>query len=47
MLPDVNVRVYAHREDAPRHPQCRRWLEGMLNSDGTFWIVGVGAKWIY
>lgn len=26
ILPDVNVLVYAHREDAPRHVEFRAWL---------------------
>jgi uncharacterized protein len=26
-LLDVNVLVYAHREDAPGHRDCRKWLE--------------------
>lgn len=25
LLPDVNVLVYAYREDAPRHQDFRRW----------------------
>ena len=35
-LPDVNVLVYAHREDAPHHAGCRRWLEAMANGDEAF-----------
>jgi toxin-antitoxin system PIN domain toxin len=27
LLLDVNVLVYAHRRDAPRHTEYRRWLE--------------------
>jgi len=27
ILLDVNVVVYAHREDAPRHAEYRAWLE--------------------
>jgi predicted nucleic acid-binding protein len=26
-LPDVNVLVYAHREDAVEHARYRQWLE--------------------
>ena len=29
-LLDVNVLVYAHREDAPNHTAYRRWLEDLL-----------------
>lgn len=30
ILPDVNVLVYAYREDAPKHEQYRRWLDNVL-----------------
>jgi predicted nucleic acid-binding protein len=33
ILPDVNVLVYAHREDATDHPRCRQWLEAILQGD--------------
>lgn len=33
LLLDVNVLVHAHREDAPRHAEHRRWLERALQSD--------------
>lgn len=36
VLPDVNVLVYAHREDAVRHGEYRAWLESVLNSDSSF-----------
>lgn len=32
ILLDVNILVYAHREDAPDHPAYREWLEVRLNS---------------
>lgn len=32
ILLDVNVVVYAHREDAPRHAEFRGWLEQRLDS---------------
>ena len=32
ILPDVNVLVYAHREDAGDHTLYRRWLEGIIQS---------------
>ena len=35
-LPDVNVLVYAHREDAPHHAACRAWLEAVVNSDASY-----------
>ena len=30
ILPDVNILVYAHREDAPRHAPAKAWLEAAL-----------------
>lgn len=36
ILPDVNVLVYAHREDVPRHPEFRGWLEAVAGGDETF-----------
>jgi toxin-antitoxin system PIN domain toxin len=33
ILPDVNVLVYAHREDTPDHAAYRAWLESVINSD--------------
>ena len=36
ILPDVNVLVYAHREDAPDHRAYRDWLETTVNADSAF-----------
>jgi toxin-antitoxin system PIN domain toxin len=36
ILPDVNILVYAHREDAPNHLAYRDWLEGVINSDQAY-----------
>lgn len=38
ILPDVNVLVYAHREDAANHVAYRRWLEDVVNGDESFGI---------
>lgn len=35
-LPDVNVLVYAHREDSPHHAECHAWLLATLKSDQAF-----------
>jgi toxin-antitoxin system PIN domain toxin len=35
-LVDVNVLVYAHREDAPDHRRYRDWLHGWLDSENAF-----------
>jgi toxin-antitoxin system PIN domain toxin len=36
LLCDVNILVYAHREDAPNHAVYRKWLEALINSDETY-----------
>ena len=36
MLPDVNVLVYAHREDAPGHEPCHDWLVSLARSEEAF-----------
>ena len=38
ILPDVNVLVYAHREESPNHFAYLRWLEGLLSSSEDFGI---------
>jgi toxin-antitoxin system PIN domain toxin len=38
VLPDVNVLVYAHREDATHHRICRDWLEAIINGDEAYAI---------
>jgi len=35
-LPDVNVLIYAHREDSPHHTQAVKWLEALINSPEAF-----------
>jgi toxin-antitoxin system PIN domain toxin len=36
ILPDVNILVYAHREDTPNHAAYRDWLESVINSDQAY-----------
>lgn len=36
ILLDVNVLLYAHREDAPDHPAFRDWLASMLGSEAAY-----------
>jgi uncharacterized protein len=36
LLPDVNVLVYAHRNDVPDHDRYRRWLESVLEGDAAY-----------
>ena len=35
-LVDVNVLVYAHREDTPDHDRFLSWLENWIDSDAAF-----------
>jgi len=36
VLPDVDVLVYAHREDTVHHLACRVWLEGVVNGSEAY-----------
>ena len=36
MLPDVNVLIYAHREEAIDHGAYRSWTENLINSDHAY-----------
>lgn len=36
ILPDVNVLVYAFREDAPGHADYKRWLDEVVNGDAGY-----------
>jgi hypothetical protein len=36
ILPDVNVLVYAFRQDAPHHDVSRRWLADIVSGDAWF-----------
>jgi len=38
VLPDVNVLVYAHREDTAHHAECRGWLESVVNGDEAYGV---------
>jgi predicted nucleic acid-binding protein len=33
MLLDVNILIYAHREDLPEHPAYASWLADLLSSE--------------
>ena len=35
-LMDVNVLVYAHREDVAHHSAYRQWLESVVNGQASF-----------
>ncbi|HEY4956638.1 MAG TPA: type II toxin-antitoxin system VapC family toxin [Caldimonas sp.] len=36
LLPDVNVLVYAHREDTAQHAGCLAFLEQLVNGDESY-----------
>jgi len=36
MLPDVNVLIYAHREESPEHDAHARWLVSLATGPETF-----------
>lgn len=38
ILIDVNVLVYAHREDAPDHARYAAWLEETINSEAPYGV---------
>jgi toxin-antitoxin system PIN domain toxin len=39
LLIDVNVIVYAHREDAVDHPRYRQWLTGLIGGDAAYGLA--------
>lgn len=39
LLPDVNVLVHAHREDAPNHERYRAWLTKLIASPEAFGLA--------
>ena len=40
-LPDVNVLIYAHREDAPEHERYAAWLRALTASEEPFALSDV------
>lgn len=41
VLTDVNVLVYAHREDSPEHRSYRTWLENLICGDAAYAVSGL------
>ena len=41
LLPDVNVLVYAHRQDLPEHAPYRSWLGKVAASDTAFGLADI------
>ena len=44
LLADVNVLVYAHREDAPDHIKYRAWLEDLMKSDQAYGVTDLALS---
>lgn len=44
LAPDVNVLVYAHREELPEHESYLRWLEATVGGDGAFGLFELVAS---
>ena len=45
IVPDLNLLIYAHNEDAPHHEPAKRWWEGLVNGTervGVPWAVSTG-----
>ena len=40
-LPDVNVLIYAHREDADEHEAYTNWLENLVNGEEPFALAEI------
>ena len=38
ILPDVNVLIYAFRQDVPEYAICRPWLEEIVQGDARFGV---------
>jgi len=41
ILPDVNVLVYAHREDTPDHARFRDWLDSIVNGEEAYGLFDI------
>jgi uncharacterized protein len=36
ILPDVNILIYAFRQDSAHHAVCKRWLDRVIDGDSQF-----------
>lgn len=41
LLPDVNVLVYAHRQDSASHVHHKRWLAALVNGDAAYAMASI------
>ena len=44
ILLDVNILVYAHREDARDHAAYRAWLEAVINGDQAYGMTDIALS---
>jgi toxin-antitoxin system PIN domain toxin len=44
LAPDVNVLVYAFREELPEHPECRQWLDSVVEADAVFGVFDLALS---
>lgn len=44
-LTDVNILIYAHREDAPEHDQYAEWLQALTSAPEPFAVADVILAW--
>src|SRR6266403_2167716 len=40
-LPDVNVLIYAHRQDAPEHDRYATWLRALVEAPEPFAVAEI------
>jgi predicted nucleic acid-binding protein len=40
-LPDINVLIYAHRQDAPEHDRCAAWLKALVEAPEPFAVAEI------
>lgn len=40
-MPDINVLIYAHREDAPEHDRYVTWLRALVDGDEPFGLAEI------
>src|SRR2546423_716645 len=40
-LPDVNVLIYAHRQDAPEHDRYAAWLRALVEAPEPFAVAEI------
>jgi len=40
-LPDINVLIYAHRQDAPEHDRYAAWLRALVEAPEPFAVAEI------